>query len=198
MHRTAFTMKCLDAHYQKSTWMKEVGALHSGGDIDIALEVKYRGITMNEHCVWFDITKLSKEERRYLNRSIKSIGDARFCKYDEETLHICTESIRCVPLEQIKDIPAWSEMRYERIKKWADRETLNTLRNISDRSLNIPYDLPIVGREIEVGATEKKRFGITNGIHRIYRARELDMDCILAKVVECVIIKKKEHTKLKR
>ena len=45
---------------------------------------------------------------------------------------------------------------------------------------------------------EQPKFLISDGIHRIQRAKELGISCILADVEECIHIKKKQNKKTRK
>ena len=109
--------------------------------------------------------------------------------YDREQGYVeCVTYISCVSLDEIEEIKPWNQSRLERVRKWATPENLRRVYVDPKRHVFIT-DLPYVGRRYKTGEKPPK-FKITSGVHRIVRARELQMKCILALVEECRFIPK--------
>ena len=108
-----------------------------------------------------------------------------------------TNYIQCVKLDEIEKREWWSPQRVEAVKKWATPDRLRRLRYVQEEETGkrvIPHtafhDMPMLSREHKLDSKEQEKFKISDGIHRINRARELGMDCILASVEEHVKVNK--------
>ncbi len=128
-----------------------------------------------EVCKWIDedifYTELDKIRNRY-NLDMSDI--IAFCGTEDQQF-VDFNLIRCVPLELIEEQEAWNPSRLERVREWATKATL----------MAIPYErvhqkvkarsLPILSRRIDMDklAQNNVLYEITDGIHRIARAREL-------------------------
>ncbi len=89
-------------------------------------------------------------------------------------------------------------MREESVRKWATPEKLRRLRYLTEEDTGkrvIPHDafhdMSMLSREYLLHSSQQEKFKISDGIHRINRARELcrtanscRIDCILASVEE--------------
>lgn len=149
----------------------------------------------NDVCVWYDRPERNSELDTFIReRTANPIYSHYWCSDNEQI--ICTEYIQCVRLEEIEEREPWQPGRTKEIKEWADPDTLRRIRYFRDeRGEQCLWEwvrLPRVGRDYVLGAKKQEKFRISDGIHRIHRARELGMDCTLCKVSECVKVDKEK------
>ncbi len=151
-----------------------------------------------DQCKWFKFSEISEDDETYIKRSTRDINNTiGYCDSKDRQV-ICTKSVRCVPLDLIEHVPVWVPSRIEAIRKWADRETINTLKIRYNWDNAIKYfdrydEHPRLSKNtyMREPEDEQPKFLISDGIHRIQRAKELGISCILADVEECIHIKKK-------
>lgn len=154
-----------------------------------------------EPCKWYKSTKKGSPLDNFINDRSYDIPYT-YCDNDIQTMVV--NYIQCVKLEDIKKVEPWSPVREERVRKWATPDKLRRLkyhieedtgkREISHEAF---HDIPMLSREYKLDNQKQAKFQITDGIHRINRARELcrtaescHIDCILASVEEYVKIHK--------
>ena len=133
------------------------------------------------HCKWFEPSTELEEYMKPRSRYPKEVE----CIDDIEEIFI--EYVQCVPLDVIKDPDIWAPRKMERLMKWANRETLNTIL-MKDHEIDITK-VPLVERLHEWSENAPK-FDIIDGNHRIAVAKELRLDCILTRVFETIRVKK--------
>lgn len=151
-----------------------------------------------EPCNWFKNIKHKSPLDNFIEeRSIDA--PSVYCENDIQT--IAVNYIQCVNLDEIKKIEPWSPVREEAIRKWATPDKLRRLKYHQEETGKrvIPstafHDMPMLSREYKLNDKTHEKFNISDGIHRINRARELrsnncHIDCILASVEEYVKVKK--------
>jgi hypothetical protein len=148
-----------------------------------------------EPCSWYKNIKRNSHLDNFIEeRSI----DAPSVYCDNNTQTMVVNYIQCVKLDEIEKIEAWSPDREDTIRKWATPDKLRRLRYHEEETGKrvIPYtafhDMPMLSREYKLDNNKQEKFKISDGIHRINRARELckteSCDCILASVEEHVKI----------
>jgi len=95
----------------------------------------------------------------------------------------CLPYVACVPLSQIIIKPVWDPERLSDIRKWANEETLNSAKvevEVGGRFAGVDsWKLPRLGRD------DGGKYVIGDGIHRVNRAKELGLSCILSLVYNC-------------
>ena len=118
-----------------------------------------------------------------------------YCENDKQIMVV--NYIQCVKLNEIEKRDPWSLSREETIKKWATPDRLRRLKYKKEEETErivIPgtafHDMPMLSREYDLNGNIQEKFKISDGIHRINRARELGLDCILASVEEHIKIDK--------
>lgn len=147
-----------------------------------------------EPCDWYKNIKHKSPLDNFIEeRSI----DIPYTYCEKDTQIIAVNYIQCVKLDEIEKREWWSPQRVEAIKKWATPDKLRRLKYIQEEETGkrtIPHtafhDMPMLAREYKLDNKEQEKFRIGDGIHRINRARELGIDCILASVEEHVKINK--------
>lgn len=114
---------------------------------------------------------------------------------DEQTLAFYF--IRAVPLNEIAIQDTWDENKLDKVKKWANEDTL--LRIYIERfnivSCNLPNSspLPYLSRKLtEQNWTNPPKYEIGDGIHRIAFAKLLNLPFIMAEAIEYFTIKKED------
>lgn len=152
-----------------------------------------------EPCNWYKSTKHQSPLDNFIeDRSL----DLPYTYCEKDVQIMVVNYIQCVKLDDIEKREPWALGRVEAIKKWATPEKLRRLKYLQEEETNkkvIPpgafHDMPMLSREYKLGNNEKttkpiiqEKFKISDGIHRINRARELGIDCILATVEEHVKI----------
>ena len=171
-----------------------------------------------EPCSWYKSTKHKSPLDNFIEERSVDIPSV-YCDNDIQTMVV--NYIQCVKLDDIEEREPWSPARIERIRKWATPEKLRRLKYSREEETGkriIPseafHDIPMLSREYKIDRNEKtvketakegvakaaiiqEKFKISDGIHRINRARELcrtaescHIDCILASVEEYVNINK--------
>lgn len=147
-----------------------------------------------EPCGWYKGTKRGSQLDNFIReRSINM--PSVYCENDIQTMAV--NYIQCVKLDEIKKVEPWSPSREEAIRKWATPDKLRRLKYYLDEESNkriIPseafHDMPMLYREYKLNIDKQEKFKISDGIHRINRARELNIDCILTSVEESVNVNK--------
>lgn len=157
----------------------------------------------NEQCNWYKNIKHKSPLDDFINERTEDIPGS-YCEKDKQTFVV--NYIQCVKLYEIEKTPPWSIGREDSIKKWATPDKLRRLKyqegeNGSKRCIshNSFHDMPMLSREYKLNNKDQEKFTIHDGIHRINRARELGIDCILASIEESVQIDKadKENVETK-
>lgn len=147
-----------------------------------------------EPCDWYKGTKRKSPLDNFIDeRSI----DLPYTYCEKDTQIIAVNYVQCVKLDDIEKREPWSPAREEAIRKWATPDKLRRLRYIQEEETGkrvIPptafHDMPMLSREYNLDNKYQEKFKISDGIHRINRARELGIDCILASVEEHVKVNK--------
>lgn len=146
---------------------------------------------IHEPCNWYKNIKHKSPLDNFIEeRSIDA--PSIYCDNDIQT--IAVDYIQCVKLDDIEKREPWSPSRVETIRKWATPDKLRRLKYHQEETGKrvIPHDafhdMPMLSREYKLDNKNQEKFKITDGIHRINRARELSMDCILTSVEEHVRI----------
>lgn len=146
-----------------------------------------------EPCGWYK----GKKHKSPLDNFIEERSiDLPYTYCEKDTQIMAVNYIQCVKLDDIKKVEPWSPLREEAIREWATPDRLRRLKYIEEETNKkiIPHtafhDMPMLSREYNLKSKDQEKFKIGDGIHRINRARELGMDCILASVEEHVKIKK--------
>lgn len=155
---------------------------------------------MYEPCKWYKNTKHNSPLDNFIEERSVDIPST-YC--DNDTQIMVVNYIQCVKLDDIEKREPWSPAREEAIRKWATPDKLRRLKYIQEEETGkkvIPstafHDIPMLSREYNLDNKDQEKFKISDGIHRINRARELSMrpglriDCILASVEEHVTINK--------
>lgn len=147
-------------------------------------------------CSWYKSVKDKSKLDNFINEMSIDIPDV-YCDTLDDIQTIVVNYIQCVKLDNIEKREPWSPSREEAVKKWATPDKLRRLRYIREEDTGkriIPseafHDMPMLSREHLLYSSNQEKFKISDGIHRINRARELDIDCILASVEEHVDIDK--------
>ena len=148
---------------------------------------------MYEPCKWYKNTKHRSPLDNFIEeRSV----DIPSVNCDNDTQIMVVNYIQCVKLDEIEKREPWSPSREEEIRKWATPDKLRRLKYIQEEETGkkvIPptafHNMPMLSREYKFVKSQEK-FKISDGIHRINRARELGIDCILASVEEHVKVNK--------
>lgn len=147
-------------------------------------------------CSWYKSVKDKSKLDNFINEMSIDIPDV-YCDTLDDIQTIVVNYIQCVKLDNIEKREPWSPSREEAVKKWATPDKLRRLRYIREEDTGkriIPseafHDMPMLSREHLLYSNNQEKFKISDGIHRINRARELDIDCILASVEEHVDIDK--------
>lgn len=159
---------------------------------------------MYEPCKWYKSIKYKSPLDNFIEeRSI----DIPYTNCEKDIQIMAVNYIQCVKLDDIEKREPWSPERVETIRKWATPEKLRRLKYSQEEETGkrtIPseafHDMPMLSREYklnskttkEEGVANQEKFKISDGIHRINRARELGIDCILASVEERVNINKND------
>jgi len=113
---------------------------------------------------------------------------------------LCVKYIASVPLSMI-DVPEpWAPYRLEEIRKWAGNPIdLNRVPTYATDGNKIIIDtarMVRLHRNISARSFNRdnafKPFTINDGIHRCNRAKELNMQSILAEVEECIEFEKND------
>lgn len=156
-----------------------------------------------EPCDWYKNTKRNSPLDNFIEeRSIDL--PYTYCENDEQIM--VTKYIQCIKLDDIEKIEPWSPSREIAIRKWASPDRLRRLKYLEEEDTGkriIPsnsfHDIPMLSREYKLNNKDQEKFKISDGIHRINRARELcrtadncRMDCILSSVEEHVKINKND------
>lgn len=156
-----------------------------------------------EPCKWYKSIKHKSPLDNFIEERSIDIPST-YCENDIQTMIV--NYIQCVKLDDIEKREPWSPIRVERIRKWATPEKLRRLKYSQEEETGkriIPseafHDIPMLTREYKINSSEKlgakatqEKFKISDGIHRINRARELGIDCILASIEERVNINKND------
>ncbi len=143
-----------------------------------------------EPCSWYKNAKHNSKLDNFINELSIDLPDV-YCDSLDEKQTVVVNYIQCVKLDDIEKREPWSPMREEAVKKWATPEKLRRLRYLTEEDTGkrvIPHDafhdMPMLSREYLLHSSQQEKFKISDGIHRINRARELGIDCILASVEE--------------
>lgn len=154
-------------------------------------------MTGNTGCKWFDYSKIPKEFKNILR---DFHGDAHInfeCLGDD--IIVDAEYVRCVPLNQLGGY-YWNPIRQAAVGKWGNEKTLRQVPiSKTDCGQVVSENLPYVGRDVKIGENGDLiygDYGITDGNHRISRARELGLDCILCLTSDYLIIKESDLEKI--
>ncbi len=147
-----------------------------------------------EPCDWYKSIKHKSPLDNFIDeRSI----DIPYTYCERDTQIMAVNYIQCIKLDEIEKREPWSPAREEAIRKWSTPDKLRRLRYIQEEETSkrvIPstafHDMPMLSREYKLNSKEQEKFKISDGIHRISRARELGIDCILASVEEHVKVNK--------
>ena len=99
----------------------------------------------------------------------------------------CIPKLACIPLEKILIPKPWNQQRVEDIKKWATPEILTSA------NIEVTTDKRFIGvdsfRLPRLSRMDDGKYTIGDGIHRVNRAKELGLSCILAWVTDCKSVK---------
>jgi len=123
-----------------------------------------------------------------------------FCHGNEQTIMV--PYLQCIKFKDIDEREVWNPGRLSRIRKWATPDKLRRVfineneygQKVIDK--HHKGSLPAVSREGRYPEIKEKKFVITDGVHRIACAKELDMDCILVDVEEAITINRYEDQHL--
>ena len=167
-----------------------------------------------EPCKWYKNTIHKSPLDNFIEERSVDVPSV-YCENDIQTMVV--NYIQCVKLDEIEKREPWSPAREEAIRKWAtpdklrrlkysqEEETVNKQLKLSKRIIPSEafHDIPMLSREYKIDNNEKtakavtqEKFKISDGIHRINRARELSkqpglhIDCILASIEEHVKVNK--------
>ncbi len=147
-------------------------------------------------CNWYKNTKPNSKLDNFINEMSIDIPDV-YCDTLDDIQTMVVNYIQCIKLDDIEKREPWSPSREEAVKKWATPEKLRRLRYIKEEETGKRiitseafHDIPMLSREYKLNTSYQEKFKISDGIHRINRARELGIDCILASVEEHVDIAK--------
>lgn len=155
---------------------------------------------MYEPCSWYKNIKHKSPLDNFIEERSIDIPSV-YCEEDTQTMVV--NYIQCVKLDDIEKREPWSPPREEAVRKWATPDKLHRLKYSQEDTGKriIPseafHDIPMLSREYKINSNIQEKFKISDGIHRINRARELcrtanscRVDCILASVEEHVDIDK--------
>ena len=147
-----------------------------------------------EPCKWYQNTRNKSPLDNFVEERSIDIPSV-YCENDTQIMVV--NYIQCVKLDEIEKREPWSPSREEAIKKWATPDKLRRLRYHQEEETNkkvIPHtafhDIPMLSREYKLNNKTQEKFKISDGIHRINRARELGIDCILTSVEEHIKVNK--------
>lgn len=149
---------------------------------------------MYEPCSWYKNIKHKSPLDNFIEERSIDIPSV-YCEEDTQTMVV--NYIQCVKLDDIEKGEPWSPSREEAVRKWATPDNLRRLKYSQEEDTGkriIPseafHDIPMLSRKYLLHSSHQEKFTISDGIHRINRARELGIDCILASVKEHVYIDK--------
>lgn len=163
-----------------------------------------------EFCQWFDFGSLpafAKQfmQERKISNLFKAINKCHSYNHENDVQTIEIDSYGCVDLDQIEEQEVWNQMRMERLSKWVTKDNLRMFpREVQVDDTGEPYfteckdfrqSLPVLSRVLtpdDIKHNKKPKFYITDGIHRIAKAKELGLKCIMAEVEEMLKIKKED------
>lgn len=154
-----------------------------------------RGEMEDDFCDWYmGLDTMKIESSVDILNQARVIGAKPWfsCSSDRKTQSILVGYIGCIPLNQIDIQEEWNPSRKESIKQWGTKERLSRVlyKDTSKQNYQIdPSSIPSLSRSYEYNKNPPL-FDIGDGIHRINRAKELGMQCIIADVVDEVKIKK--------
>lgn len=149
-----------------------------------------------EPCNWYKNTKHRSPLDNFINE--RSVDIPRiYCDTLNDIQTMVVNYIQCVKLDDIEKREPWAPLREEAVKKWATPDNLRRLKYSEYEDTGkrvIPssafHDIPKLSREYNLNIDKQEKFTISDGIHRINRSRELNIDCILASVEERIRINK--------
>jgi len=134
-------------------------------------------------CSWFSGEK--GDLRKYIDE--RNTEPVFYCDSGVQT--IIVHFIQCVKLDEIKKEAVWSPGRLESIRKWATPDNLRRVK-LNKQNVAKVRDLPVLSRAGHFSEIQDKEYEITDGIHRIERAKEMKLDCILADIEEAIEIRR--------
>lgn len=147
-------------------------------------------------CSWYKNIKNKSKLDYFINERSVDLPDV-YCDIFDDIQTMAVNYIQCVKLDDIEKRESWAPLREESVRKWATPDNLRRLKYYREEDTGkrvIPsgafHDIPMLSREYLLNSNYQKKFKIGDGIHRINRARELGIDCILASVEEHVDIDK--------
>lgn len=147
---------------------------------------------MYEPCNWYKSIKHRSPLDNFIEERSVDLPSV-YCEEDTQTMVV--NYIQCIKLDDIEKIQPWSPSREEAVRKWATPDKLRRLKYSQEEKTGkriIPsetfHDIPMLSREYKINSDRQEKFKISDGIHRINRARELGIDCILTSVEEHVKI----------
>lgn len=147
-----------------------------------------------EPCNWYKNIKQGSSLDNFIEERSIDVPST-YCENDIQIMTV--NYIQCVKLDEIKKVEPWSPSREEEIRKWATPDKLRRLKYSQEEGNGkriIPHtafhDIPMLYRDYKLDNKDQEKFTISDGIHRINRARELHMECILASVEERIKINK--------
>lgn len=147
-------------------------------------------------CSWYKNAKHKSKLDNFINELSVDLPDV-YCDTLDDIQTVVVKYIQCVKLDDIEKREPWAPLREEAVKKWATPDKLRRLRYIREEDTGkrvIPsitfHDMPMLSREYLLHSSNQEKFKISDGIHRINRARELGIDCVLTSVEEYVNIDK--------
>jgi hypothetical protein len=149
-------------------------------------------------CRWYKGVKHGSKLDNFIKE--RSTNPDIYCDTLDDVQTMVVNYIQCVKLDDIEEREPWSPSREEAVKKWATPDNLRRLKYHQEEetgkrciSGSAFHDIPMLSREFLLHSSIQEKFKISDGIHRINRARELrktedgcSMDCILASVEEHV------------
>jgi len=151
-------------------------------------------------CEWVDYSTLRKKLENLLDQHQLTLDDITVTCGVEDEQWIFFDMIRCVPLDLIQHRAVWSPERLERIREWATKWSLNSIPYNRAKQKVKARSLPSLSRTLDIDKVLENnvKYLITDGIHRIARAKELGLPCILAEVTEEIKYTKSQHEKGKK
>lgn len=155
-----------------------------------------------EPCNWYKNNKHNSELDNFIKERSENVSQV-YCDTSDDKQIMIVNYIQCVKLDDIEKREPWAPSREEAVKKWATPDKLRRLKYYQEEdtgrrliSSGAFHDIPMLSREYRLNSNTQEKFKITDGIHRINRARELSirpeshMDCILASLEEHVKVSK--------
>jgi hypothetical protein len=138
-------------------------------------------------CPWYIL------EKGLLKEYLDERGHQYKFYCNDDTQDIIVHYLQCVKLDEIADQGLDFPSRLEKIRTWATPDRLRRAclaeNEQGQHILDIHHHrIPDLSRYGRFPSISTKKFEITDGRHRIQRAKELGIDCILADIEEDLVV----------